>query len=141
MAKRWLVVAGVALFVVLSGCDVIDALYGPPRAVVPPDAVVAAWFDAAFAGDVATAASLTCHDSVDSASAVVSAFESMSADATTIDTNGLTYTVLEITGMDATVVVGGSMSVTVAGQTAVQPLDDVSVPLRSEFGQWKVCGF
>lgn len=151
MSRRRVALCPSLLLLVLAGCDVLDALYGPPRLETPlgdaaPDAVARAWFVAAFAGDAATLLGHTCEAGQNAAMSVVESFSAL-ADSrldSAVDLSGLTYTTVRDNGDAATVEVGGSIVVTVAGQTVEQPLtgdEPIEMPLVREGGAWKVCGF
>jgi hypothetical protein len=106
-----------------------------------PEGATKAFFDAAFAGDAATARAQACASEQENIAtyidAISSSFSTVEASA---DVSGLTYTKASESGDTATVTVGGNMSVTVAGQTTEVPFEGAEVPLVRESGAWKVCG-
>src|SRR5260221_3706398 len=57
-----------------------------------------------------------------------------------IDVSGLTFDAGTVSGDTATVKVGGSMKVSVAGVDNNVPYSGVSIPVKNEGGTWKVCG-
>jgi hypothetical protein len=57
-----------------------------------------------------------------------------------ISVSGLTFTASDVTDTTATVTVGGSISVTVAGQTVDTPFSGVPFSLTQTDGAWQICG-
>jgi hypothetical protein len=57
-----------------------------------------------------------------------------------ISVSGLTFTASDVTDTTATVTVGGSISVTLAGQTVDIPFSDVPISLTQTDGAWQICG-
>ncbi|HUN09261.1 MAG TPA: hypothetical protein PLQ56_21820 [Aggregatilineales bacterium] len=107
-----------------------------------PADTVKSFITAVFTGE-GDISSFVC-SSMDEAqrTAMLSAMNSM-ADSlkqanATVDLSGLTFTVQDETAESATVVVGGSMKVTMAGTTQDSPMGDATFPVRNENG-WKLC--
>jgi ABC-type glycerol-3-phosphate transport system substrate-binding protein len=153
--KRWmLIVALLALSLTLAACG-----GGAPAATAVPSGdnassaagagspadAVRGYFQAIYTGE-GDIASMFCGAyteeqraaATEALQSVTAAFAAAGTDVT-IDTSGLTFTTQDETAETASVVAGGSVSVTVAGTTQEVPIAETTIQLRNENG-WKVCG-
>lgn len=103
-----------------------------------PEGAVKAWFDAALSGNADGVRAETCASGQESVDQVADSFGAMS-EGGEVDGSGLTFTKASEEGDRATVNVGGTIKVTVAGTSVDQPMTDLTVPLVKENGAWKVC--
>jgi ABC-type glycerol-3-phosphate transport system substrate-binding protein len=151
--KRWIIiVAMIALSLTLAACGGA----APAATTVPsgdnsssaaagsPADAVQAYFQAIYTGE-GDVASMFCSAITDEQRAAInegyeamtSAFSAAGTEVA-IDIAGLTFTAQDETADSANVVVGGSLSITVAGTAQEVPMTETTIPVRNENG-WKIC--
>jgi hypothetical protein len=106
-----------------------------------PEDATKAFFEASFSGNADQARATSCASLHESLATYLDAVSSTFATAdASVDLSGLTFTKASESGDNAVVNVGGTMSATIAGQSAEVPFEGAEIPLVKEGGSWKVCG-
>jgi hypothetical protein len=115
-----------------------------------PEGAVEGFINAALGDlDFDAAAEFVCAELQDQVAAEAAGLEEIEASGASIDVGGLTYETVSEDGDNATVSIGGeiSVSIEIEGETIEQslPLDEFAgdgggeIPVVFEDGEWKVC--
>jgi hypothetical protein len=142
--KKWMsLIAAMLLVSVLAACGGAAPAGGGTTAGAGPEAVAKTFIEASFTANLEAARSVACAAlTATLTDETAASMQEMMSEANP-DFSALTYTVSDQTDTSATVTVGGTLKMTVAGVTQDMNFADMGpaaiLPIVKEGDAWKVC--